>query len=70
MFLPTYSRYFFILTDMWLLLVIKETYTRVKGVWGGKAQSYYTLQLLKHSFHSVKNKCFSTPALLQNQLGK
>lgn len=35
MFLPTYGRYFFlfffILTDMWLLLVLKETYTRVKG---------------------------------------
>lgn len=54
MFLPTYGRYFFffsISTDMRPLLVIKETYTRVKGE--KKAWSYYTLQLLKQILFTV-----------------
>lgn len=66
MFLPTYGRYFFffsISTDMRPLLVIKETYTRVKGE-KKSMELLYIAAFKTDSFHSVKKQCFSTPALL------
>jgi len=45
------------------LLVIKETYTRVKGE-KKSMELLYIAAFKTDSFHSVKKQCFSTPALL------